>query len=169
MATIQRFEDLEVWKESRELNKILLPVIKILSSNHEYGLMNQLRNAAGSVMDNIAEGFDRGSRKEFVQFLGYSRGSKGEVKSQLYRVLDSDYISKNEFDKFYNVADSIGKMLNSLISYLNKSEIKGERFKNSVSEPTEFYGQKSEEDDLRELLSNFTAEQSTSEEQNRKL
>ena len=117
MATIQKFEDLKAWQKARELNKTLLPLIKQLSVQQEYGLMNQLRNSSGSVMDNIAEGFDRGSRMEFVQFLGFAKGSIGEVKSQLYRVFDSDYLSKNFFDELYNLTDKIGKMLNGLINY----------------------------------------------------
>ncbi len=161
MATIQKFEDLKAWQQARELNKTLLPLIKQLSVQQEYGLMNQLRNSSGSVMDNIAEGFDRGSRKEFVQFLGFAKGSIGEVKSQLYRAFDSDYLSKNFFDELYNLTDKIGKMLNGLITYLNNTDIKGERFKNRVNESTVLYGNKID-DNLAEIISNYYSLQALS-------
>lgn len=98
MATIRKFEDLEVWQMARKLNIKLIPYLKLLTDTRDYGLKNQLDEAAGSVMDNIAEGFERDGNNEFVQFLAISKGSLGEVRSQLYRVLDRGLIDQSEFE-----------------------------------------------------------------------
>ncbi len=66
----------------------------------DFGLRDQINRASGSIMDNIAEGFERGGRKEFIQFLSYAKGSSGEVKSQLYRALDRDTLMKKHFKNF---------------------------------------------------------------------
>ena len=91
--TAKRFEDLDIWNEARELCKF----IKVLTSlNHfqkDYRLCDQIRSSSGSVKDNIAEGFDRGGNKEFLQFLWISKGSCAEVRSQSYRAFDYEYIS----------------------------------------------------------------------------
>ena len=92
-------------------------------------MIGQIEGSSGSVMDNIAEGFERGTRLEFIQFLGYSKGSCGEFRSQLYRALDRKYLSKDEFDEHFLLAVRISAMLQKFISYLQKSEIAGERKK----------------------------------------
>jgi len=92
MATIKRFEDLEVWQLARELNKRISPILDKLNETKNFDLKSQLDRSAGSVMDNISEGFERDGNREFIQFLAISKGSLGEVRSQLYRVLDRDII-----------------------------------------------------------------------------
>ncbi len=87
-----------------------------------------MNNSSGSLMDNIAEGFGRGSRLEFVQFLSISKGSANELQSQLYRTFDRKYISKEKFDELYNLADKCCGKIHSFMSYLNKSDIKGQKF-----------------------------------------
>ena len=81
-------------------------------------------------MDNIAEGFERSRRLEFVNSLGIAKGETGELKSQLYRALDIKYITQEVFDQLYNKADELTKMITSFITYLNSSPIKGQKFKN---------------------------------------
>jgi four helix bundle protein len=129
MATINRFEDLDIWKKARELNKEVIRICKYPNLSRDFEMVKHLKKTSGSIMDNIAEGFERGGKIEFRQFISISKGSSGEIKSQFYRCLDSDYIENNEFDSLYNHAEDIGKMAKGLINYLNNSEIKGIKFK----------------------------------------
>jgi len=140
MATIRRFEDLEIWQQARLLCKVVFEMVNHESFSRDFKLINQMNGSSGSVMDNIAEGFDRGSRKEFILFLGIASGSCGEVKSQLYRAADRRYISNDEFNSAFNLADELSRKINGLIIYLNSSEITGQRFKNRVGEPESEYG-----------------------------
>ena len=130
MATIQRFEDLEIWKKSRILSDKVYPLTFKDPIANDFRMKDQLRGSVGSIMDNIAEGFERGSKLEFINSLTISKGETGELKSQLYRCLDNKYISQKIFDELYNLANELTKMLTSFISYLNKSKIKGQKFKN---------------------------------------
>ena len=132
MATIEKFEDIVSWKEARALNKILGMLIDSGRFKHNYRLINQIEGSAGSIMDNIAEGFERGGNKEFVQFLYIAKGSCGELRSQLYRALDRSYIDKKEFDNFSVHAMKISSLIQKLISYLENSETKGLKYKNRV-------------------------------------
>jgi four helix bundle protein len=125
MSTIKRFEDLEVWKESRRLNKIIGCLIQKKKFEHNFRLINQIEGSSGSIMDNIAEGFERGTRGEFIQFLGYSKGSCGELRSQLYRALDRSYIVQKQFDDLLKLVSRISAMIHSLIIYLQKTKING--------------------------------------------
>ena len=135
MATIQRFEDLTFWKEARDLNKLIFVTIVNNVNIKDHALKDQINRSAGSIMDNIAEGFDRQGNKEFRQMLTIARGSCGEVKSQLIRATDRQYISAEQFEKMNNHCMNISKMINGFVNYLNKSEFKGSKFK----EPVEFY------------------------------
>ena len=127
MATIKRFEELEMWKLSRELNKMIGELIDGKKFEKNFRLINQVEGSSGSIMDNIAEGFERGSRAEFILFLGYSKGSCGELRSQLYRMMDRKYISQENFEDLYNRAIIINSKIQKLIMYLQKSTIKGTR------------------------------------------
>lgn len=129
MATIKHFEDIEAWKLARELCKDIGMVIDNGSFKKSFRLIHQIEGSSGSIMDNIAEGFERGTRNEFIQFLGYSKGSCGEFRSQLYRALDREYLTKETFDNFYIKAVRISAMLQKLIDYLLKTEVKGTRVK----------------------------------------
>lgn len=138
MATVQKFEDLKVWQLSRELCKLIHNASKVSPFDRDYSLKDQIKRSSGSVMDNIAEGFDRNGNKEFVHFLTISKASLSEVKSQLYRALDQEYINKETFQTLYSISDEIGKKLGSFINYLKKSEYKGVKFK--VEEDSVEYG-----------------------------
>ncbi len=91
--------------------------------------MQIIRGSVGSIMDNIAGGFERGSKLEFINSLTISKGEFGEYKSQLYRGADNQYFSKDLFSELYSLADELTKMITSFVSYLNKSSIKGQKFK----------------------------------------
>jgi four helix bundle protein len=130
MATISKFEDLEIWREARVLSKEIFGYIENGNFKKDFKLIQQINASSGSVADNIAEGFERGSRLEFINFLTISKGSAGEVKSQLYRALDRNYFSQDLFDEFYNKADVLTKRITSFINYLNNSDFKGQKFKN---------------------------------------
>jgi len=128
MATIERFEDLQMWQKSR----ILCDEIYKIVSKKEYknfSLKDQILASSGSVMDNIAEGFGRENNKEFITFLGYSKGSLCEAKSQMYRLLDTQFIDQKLFDQMYNLAEEISKIISSFIIYLNKTEVRVLRYK----------------------------------------
>lgn len=128
MATIERFEDLKVWQKARALCKEVHIIINKDPFAKDFSLRNQINASSGSIMDNIAEGFDRSGRKEFIQFLSFAKGSNGEVKSQLYRALDKGYITNEIFNTNYKLADEIGKMIGSFIQYLKKSTYSGSKF-----------------------------------------
>ena len=129
MATITKFEELEIWQLARQLSKKVFALTEKEKFCKDFGIRNQIRDSSGSVMDNIAEGFGRGGNKEFVTFLCYSIGSCSETQSQLYRAFDYNYISKTEFEECYILAKTIINKTGSFVSYLNKSNVKGEKFK----------------------------------------
>lgn len=129
MATVTRFEDLKVWQKARELSTLIYPLTFKEPLSQDFRLKDQMRGSCGSIMDNIAEGFERGSRLEFINALTVAKGETGELKSQLYRALDNCYISVEAFNKLYATADEVTKMITSLIVYLNRTQIKGQKFK----------------------------------------
>ena len=129
MSKIEKFEDLDLWKNSRELCKVVYMYANYELFGKDFRLRDQIRGASGSVMDNIGEGFERGGNKEFIQFLFISKGSCGEVKSQLYSALDNAYITKLEFDLSYKIANELSIGLSNFIKYLKQSEFKGSKYK----------------------------------------
>jgi four helix bundle protein len=129
MGTFKKIEEIDVWKKSRELTKEIYSISKNHEFVRDFGLRDQIRRASVSIMSNIAEGFERSGRKEFIQFLSISKGSSGEVRSQLYVALDQNYISNEVFNNLIVIIDDIGKMLNGLINYLKRTEIKGQKYK----------------------------------------
>lgn len=129
MATIHKFEDLEVWQKAREISKYVFELTNKDRFSKDYALKDQIKRASGFVMDNIAEGFERGGNKEFINFLTFSKGSLGEVRSQSYRAFDYEYITQAEFDFLIKESISLSERLGKFISYLRNSEFKGIKFK----------------------------------------
>ena len=130
MPTIQKFEDLEIWKKARILSDKVYPLTFKEPIASDFRMKDQMRGSVGSILDNIAEGFERGSKFEFINSLTISKGETGELKSQLYRCLDNKYISQKKFDELYVLADEITKMITGYINYLNNTKIKGQKPKN---------------------------------------
>lgn len=128
MATVNRLEDLKAWQKARLLSNNVHQTTCDKIFQDDYDLKRQIRRSGGSVMDNIAEGFGRGNRGEFVQFLGVARGSLTEVKSQLYCSLDNQYISQLTFDNLYAQTDEVSRIIDSLLIYLNNTKNKGRRY-----------------------------------------
>ncbi|MCC6289432.1 MAG: four helix bundle protein [Chitinophagaceae bacterium] len=129
MPTILKFEELEIWKQSRELSLRIFLLTQRDIFSKEYKFKEQIKSSAGSVMDNIAEGFDRSSRLEFINFLGIAKGSCGEVRSQLYRAVDQQYISEKEFNEIISQYEQLSTKIAAFMIYLNKSPIKGQKFR----------------------------------------
>ena len=115
---IRTFEDLEAWRFSRELTKTVYSLTRQEPINRDFGLVDQIRRAATSAMTNLAEGFERGSNKDFVKFLFISRGSAGEVRSLLYVALDQGYIKEEEFNTTQDLCIQTSKIIWGLIKSL---------------------------------------------------
>ncbi|MFC2128707.1 four helix bundle protein [Bacteroidota bacterium] len=130
MASVKKFEDLEVWKKARLLCLEIHVIADKECFNRDYGLIKQIKRSSGSIMDNIAEGFERNGNNEFIQYLSISKGSAGEVRSQLYRALDNKYINKETFDILYAESEEVSKMIGGLIKYLKNTSFKGVKFNN---------------------------------------
>lgn len=126
------FEDLQVWQDARLFVKSIYELTSREIFKKDYGLKDQIQRAAVSIMNNISEGFERDNNKEFRNFLGYAKGSAGEVRSMLYVALDLNYISKNEFDENYKRAVNIITQISNFKKYLRNYVVK-ENIKNVKS------------------------------------
>ncbi len=130
MAKIEKFEDIESWKAAREVTKMIYDASGSTESfRKDFALTNQIRRAAISIVSNIAEGFERGGNKEFLQFLSVAKGSCGEVRAQLYIALDQIYIDETEFRKISDKLLETSRLISGFMKYLQQSELRGEKFK----------------------------------------
>lgn len=120
MAKVQRFEELKSWQKARMLVNLIYDLTEHPKFAKDFRLCAQIQDAAGSVMHNIAEGFDSGTNPEFIRFLKMSRRSASEVQSELYLALDRKYITQTELTSAYDLATETKKLINGLISYLRK-------------------------------------------------
>lgn len=121
----KRFEDLLFWQKVRKLTKYIYKLTNNSGFKQDYGLKDQIQRASVSIMSNIAEGFGRGGNNEFIQFLFLSKGSNSEVQSQLYIAFDLGYIDESTFNRAYDLADEIGRLINSFIKSLKSSDKTG--------------------------------------------
>jgi four helix bundle protein len=117
---IERFEEIESWKKARDLTKSIYILTRRNEFSKDYGLKDQIQRACVSIMANIAEGFDSGSKKSFIVFMRYAYRSASEVQSLLYVTFDCNYITKNEFDDSMTFTDDIKKLIGGFIQYLQK-------------------------------------------------
>jgi four helix bundle protein len=118
MPKIGKFEDIEAWQMARKLSMAIYAVSRDGAFARDFGLRDQIRRAAVSVMSNIAEGFDRGGNRELIQFLFIAKGSAAEVQAQLYVALDTGYLKREQFQQLYDLAGDTGRLIGGFIRYL---------------------------------------------------
>jgi four helix bundle protein len=129
MNCIINFEDLVIWQKARALSNLVYPLTFIEPISLDFRFKDQLRGVCSNAMDNIAEGFERGNKNEFIDCLYSTISELIKLKSQLYRGADNNYISKEEFDNLYKLTDELIKMITLFISYLIKKSNKGKKLK----------------------------------------
>lgn len=126
MATVQKFEDLICWQKARELTK---EVYRSLKNCSDYGFKDQIQRASVSVLSNIAEGFERGTKQEFLNYLYIAKGSAGEVRAQLYVALDNGYLNIETFKYLNNLAQECSRLVASFAEKIKGGMLKGMQFK----------------------------------------
>ncbi len=129
MATYNSFEDLPVWQSAKELSILVYKAAAEGKIRNDYGLKDQIQRAAVSVSSNIAEGFERGSKREFIQFLYIAKGSCGELRSQLYIAKDLGYLDNGVSENLIKSAYNTSKQISGFIKYLKNSQFPGDKFK----------------------------------------
>jgi len=150
---IKYFEDLEIWKRSRELTNRIYKLTNRKVFSRDFGLRDQIRRAAVSIMSNIAEGYERGGNQEFMQFLSIAKGSCGEVRCQLYVAGDQGYVGEKECEQLLDSLRKLSIMIHHLMEHLKKSPYKGAKYKMPK--------QKSMKEKLDEILKKHGVEQKT--------
>ena len=128
MATIRRFEDIDAWQKARELTRDVYRTTANGAFSRDFALRNQIRAAAVSVMGNIAEGYERGGNKEFLQFLAVAKGSCGEVRSHLHAALDQRYLTPEQHCEVCEKAMEVSRMLSGLMKHLRQSDMRGSKY-----------------------------------------
>jgi four helix bundle protein len=126
-----RFEDLPIWQKARELSQSVYTLTTTPEFNKDLRFRDQIRSSSGSVMDNIAEGYERGGNKEFLNFLYIAKGSCGETRSQSYRAFDFKHIDQNQLDDLLQKTTELSREIALFIQYLRNSGLKGEKYYNS--------------------------------------
>jgi four helix bundle protein len=118
MPTISRFEDIEAWKTARELTRLVYTLTEQGPFAKDFGLKNQIQWASVSVMSNIAEGFESRTPAQFLEYLGRSKASAGEVRCQLYIAIDLKYLTQEQFNQVFDLADKSSRQLARFMDYL---------------------------------------------------
>ena len=129
MASVKDFEELAIFQKARELSRGIYPVTNKDGFKSDFRFVQQIRAAAGSIMDNIAEGFERGGNKEFLNFLYIAKGSCGEVRSQLIRANDVGHLTHEEFDELYSECRKLFASIMNFIKEIKSSEMVGSKYK----------------------------------------
>ena len=129
MSSVKDFEELAIFQKARELSKKIYLATNREGFKSDYRFVQQIRAAAGSIMDNIAEGFERGGNKEFLNFLYIAKGSCGEVRSQLIRANDVGYLSKEEYEELYAESRKLSAAIMNFIKEIKSSEMVGAKYK----------------------------------------
>ena len=128
MSKIKRFEDLEIWQLAREICNDVWLLVSTTTLESDYKLRNQMNGSSGSIMDNIAEGYERDGNREFIQFLSISKASCGELRSQLYRCLDRKHINERQFENLKEKLLKESRKIASFMNYLKNSERRGSKY-----------------------------------------
>lgn len=136
MARIEKFEDLMSWQKARELTRLVYQVSRQGEFARDFGLRDQIRRAAVSILSNIAEGFERGGDKEFRQFLSLAKGSCAEVRAQLYVALDEHYVAGAQFEQMRALTVDVSRLISGMMAYLANSDIKGRKYKPTTGPAT---------------------------------
>ena len=131
MPTFQSFQDIEAWQNARELTKQIYRITNIGLFAKDFGLKDQIRRASASIMANIAEGFERNGRGEFLQFLAIAKGSTGELMSHIIVALDQEYITKDESARLMALATETSRKIGALMNYLQRSNFRGVKFRST--------------------------------------
>ncbi len=129
MPTINSFEQTQAWQKARILANATLQITSKEGFGRNRELRSQMQRAAVSTMSNIAEGFERDGRKEFINFLSIAKASAGELRSQLYLARDLNLICKKDFDKLMKMALETSRIIGGFINYLRSTKIQGTKFK----------------------------------------
>jgi 2-aminomuconate deaminase len=133
MATVKKFTELEIWQLANELEKKVFDQLSAGTLSKDFALKDQMNKSVGSIPDNIAEGFGRGGRNEFVQFLSIARASSSELQSQLARSFNRKHFTEEIYNELFELADKVGNKIGAFIRYLNQSEKSGPKFQNRIA------------------------------------
>jgi len=129
MAKVKKFEEIESWKKARSLTNKVYAVTLTGPFAKDFGLKDQIRRASVSILSNIAEGFERGGDKEFLQFLAVAKGSAGELRAQLYVALDQKYVSTEAFERLLIEVTQVSQLISGFMRYLKQSDFRGNKMR----------------------------------------
>lgn len=139
MSTVKKFEDLICWQKARELTKEIYKISRNIEMSRDRGLCDQIQRASVSIMSNLAEGFERGTKYELINYFYIAKGSCAEVRCQLYVALDNNYIDITTFQHIYGLADSTGKLIESFVQKVKIKSLSGIQYRRVQSKEMPAY------------------------------